>query len=477
MIPVYTFGLQVTLIRLVDRTDGKADASFHKFKTVDLTPFLGTDGQVKVVKDIGQPAGGWSITFGDKIHPEFLDTVYALVEPMDLIEIRAARTPSDFSGTKLPLLMRGFVSTVGRPESMSNDGTPQRSVIIAGQDMGKLFQVNHIYFELSVLTEKPYLLTFHLQTATGIDVGPLPVNDYMHQVVEKVINPKVLEMGVFADTQIKPFIVDAAVPDGVVLPFLVQNVDLVPVWQLIEMFADRPWNEAFVRDAEDGPHFVFRPAPYKDLETGKYIMNGATDPGSVAITDLDIVTTSMERSDHRVANFFWVPPSFNTLLSNGSLEAFSLMDGWPLDFKYDNNAPEIFGVRKMTAQTNLIEGDTKPVNMLPTDRQGEALSGLQQWFFKRSRDLMAMNRDNSVFEEGGMVLKGDEKLAIGKYLRLTRGSLTSESYITQIAHQITPLTLWTTSVRLIRGTNFYVRNKIRNQSPYWMEGRRGPNSP
>lgn len=474
----YTPALSVLLTRLVDRTPGHESSSVAQpFRQIDLTPYLGTAGGVRTIKDINQPAGGFSVTFADRMHPEFGDTVYALVEPMDLIEIRATRAPQDFQGRKLPLIMRGFVSVIERSESMGNDGTPERTVTIAGQDMGKLFLINRVFFEMAILTEKGYLLDFHLQVATGIDVDALPVSDFMRQVVTRVINPKIQQLSAFADTSLTTFAVEATVPDGIVLPQLAANFDSIEIWHLCDTFADRPWNEMFIKDEESGPTFVFRPAPYKSLKDGSFIINGATDPGTISIDISDVVAITSSRTDARVANFFWVPAGVSQLDSNAELTVASLISGWPLDFSYPNNKPELFGVRKMTAGSNLYpQSITAPLNMLTKDQRSRGLGNIITWIQARGKQLMEMNHDNVAFEEGGMVVKGSETFEVGKYLTLTRGDIRSEAYISQIAHSIPPLGLWTSQIRFVRGTGFDQRNRITSGKPYVLEGRRGPAS-
>ena len=69
------------------------------------------------------------------------DSLYALVEPMDLIEIRIARESHKNSHKDLPIVMRGFVSEIRRDETMGPDGKASRRVIISGQDYGKLLQI------------------------------------------------------------------------------------------------------------------------------------------------------------------------------------------------------------------------------------------------------------------------------------------------------------------------------------------------
>lgn len=472
-IHVYTPTLSVVLTRLVNRVDGSPVPTTSGFKTIDLTPYLGPAGMVRTIKDIHQPAGGFSISFADKMHPEFLDTVYALCEPMDMVEIRASRTPQNYQGTQLPLIMRGFVSSVDRAESMSADGTPQRTVTITGQDSGKLLMINHIYFQVMTITDQHYLETFHMFTSRGIDVGAIPVNDFMHQLIESVVNKKIDQLNVFADAQVKPFVVDATVPDGVVFAQMAINFDQFTVWQLAEFFADRPFNELYTLDAENGPHLVFRPAPYRSLDDGSLIMNGATDPGIIEVDIEDVVAVTTARTDSRVANFFWCVPGASTLDTNAFMNVAALQAGWPLDFSHPNNAPELFGVRGMQVGTNLLPNSiSAPVNQLPSGEQNKGINDQTDWWAKRAQQLKAMNRDNSAFEEGGMVCKGSEDYLIGHELQLTRGDVVSSQYITAVSHSIAPLASWSTSLHFTRGTGFTERNKSQS-SPYIAEGRKG----
>lgn len=466
------------LTRLVQRTGGgQPSPATQPWKGIDLTPYLGTAGIIRTIKDISAPAGGFSITFADRLVPEFADTAYALVEPMDYVEIRGTRQPQNFVGTKLPILMAGFVSTVDRAEAMSADGTPVRTVTIAGQDFGKLLQINHIYWQTMVVTDTPWLDTFHLQAALGMDVAALGVSDFMTQVIQKIINPKIQRMSVFADAQIKPFSVNATVPDGMVLPQMWNTLDDFTMWDLIYRFADRPYNEAFVTDSEQGPVFNFRPAPYKDIQSGAFVMDGATDPGTLEVDISEVVAMTEARTDARAANVFIVEPGASQLDTNAALSMAAIQAGFPLDFSYPANAPELFGVRMMRTGTNLIpQSLDTPVNMLAVAQQGAAVGNLVQWYQARTAQLKAMNRDNATFADVGFVLKGRHDYAVGRYLQLTRGDVVSESYITAVSHNIQPLSTWTTSVHSGRGTGFYQRN-LSSVSPYLAESRGGPYSP
>jgi hypothetical protein len=479
-IRVYQPALSVTLTRLVNRTQTASGSYASPFQTVDLTPYLGTAGSVTTMKDIDQPTGAFSVTFADKIHSEFGDTVYALCEPMDMIEIRMAREPQNYQASGLPLVMRGFVTTVGRREAMSSDGTPTRTVQIIGQDSGKLLDLYRVLFEFMVATgDQSYIETFKLQAMIGMAAENVPVATFMTQLITDVVNPRIGRLIQFTGEYVKPFqvdTVDGSVP-GMVSANLAASIDSVSVWQLMDMFADRPWNELFVHDEEDGPHLVFRQAPYKDYTTGGYVLNGATDPGTVNLDISDVVEMNVQRSDTRVANFFWVPAGVMQLDSSMAINAMALVTGWPgIDLNHDANSPIIFGQRKMQVETKLYNGSQNQViALVPASAQQQSASRIVSWVQARSAQLLAMNRDNSLFEEGSAVVKGSEDILPGLYLQLTRGALMSEAYIKSVTQTFAPLSSWTTQVQLIRGTGFKVRSDYPG-APYVAEGFRGPYS-
>lgn len=472
-VKVYRPAIEVKLLKMVQRREGSAERYAAAEREIDLTPFLGDGGSVRTGKGLYEPAGGFSISFSDQRHPKTLDTVSAMVEPMDAIEIRAAREPHRFAGDKLPLLMRGWVSDVTRSESMSQDGTPQRIVTIEGQDSGKLWLIHQVIYEIAYLQDVPFLDLFRMQAATGIDVAFLPVSEFIAQLTERVVNDKVRKIAGFASQQVRPFRVQATVREGIASATTAANVQ-GSLWQIAEIFADRPWNELFIEDEEEGPLVRFRPAPYRGL-AGDFIMPGATDPGSIEIDGCAVVALTTGRSDKQLANFFWVPPGGSMLDTAALVTAGSLQRGDAIDLNHGNNAPQLYGVRRMQMQTRLLPDS---ISTLPTRQPTQA--GRQQggrsvllWHEKRVAELKAMNRDNAVFEDGSATLRGSEDIKVGRYLRLTRGDLTSEAYLTRVGHNIVPLQGWTTQVTFERGTGFLERTK-RDRTAYVGETAMGP---
>ena len=295
-----------------------------------------------------------------------------------------------------------------RTESIGDDGQPDRKVIIQGQDSGKLWLIHQVLFELGYASDSPYLTTFQLQAATGIEVAVLPVSDFMTEVVG-VVNKKVDMLAAYSSQQLKHFIPNCTVKQGQVAPGLVGQYE-GSIWGLAAQFADRPWNEMFIEDREFGPVFVFRPVPFKGID-GKYIMAGAVDPGLVKI-DIDaVVSMSVARADSNVANFFYVPPGDGSLTTNGYSNVSALNSGTPFDSDYANNKPELYGVKRMKVETHLMSDNLATVPSLAPVGQQQAQGQIQvEWNILRANDLKAMSRDNGVFEACELNLRGSRGL-------------------------------------------------------------------
>ncbi len=466
-----TFAHSVTLKKLVHRTDSYAGAASAPQEAIDLTQYMTENDTIHTTKALASPEGGMVITIADQLSTELQDTIYALVEPMDMIEIRATRYPQDFSGDPLPLIMRAYVSTIDRIESIGDDGAPQRQVVIRGNDSGKLWMINQVLYEFQQSSGKSFLDPFAMQAAVGIDGAPQPVGDYMQKLTD-YMNTKTKALAAYGKQVVPAFKLVSTVKDGQAWVQAITKAD-GPLWGYVEAFVDRPWNEAFILDNETQPTLYFRPAPYKDLN-GKFILPGAADPGTVDIAAVELISINMRRSDARVANFFWVPPGSATLESGGFLTAAALANALPVDADYGNNSPTLYGERMMRTETSLIPSDvTLPPTMLPPEMRAAAKGEYVAWNILRGAQLKAMNRDNSVLEEGTLTVNGVETLQIGKYARVTRGSVVSTSYITVVAHTIAPFHSWVSNLTVERGMGFYDRDKSDN-FPFFAEGRPGP---
>jgi len=85
--------------------------------------------------------------------------------------------------------------------------------------------------------------------------------------------------------------------------------------------------------------------------------------------------------------------------------------------------------------------------------------------------LIALNKDNVVFEDGSLMLRGHEQIRGGRYLHLTRGRFVADYYLTSVTHQYIPFQRYVTNAEFIRGTGFLVRSRMTN--PYLQEGKGG----
>jgi hypothetical protein len=139
-------------------------------RTIDLTPYLGETGSVTVQKSIRESQGNWSVTLADNFAPGEFESLYGVIEPMDVIEIRMARDVSKYAGAfqkHMPIIMRGFVNEVRRSMQMTDSG-PRRAVTIAGGDCGLILNtIRYALFpgytpDAALLSAFPFFATYGL---------------------------------------------------------------------------------------------------------------------------------------------------------------------------------------------------------------------------------------------------------------------------------------------------------------------------
>jgi hypothetical protein len=462
---------------------------------IDLTPLLGNAGSIQTVKSLNDPCGGFTVTFADRIADEGLDTVQALAEPMDMVEIRMARIPVGY-GALAPLIMRGYISDIRRAESIGPDGTPHRVVVISGQDSGKLWQNHSILPEAQMASSlNTMLATYQLFAATGIVFGYMPVVEFVSLFNANVMTPMLAQMSAFTGRAIPNFNPVLTVPpeEGYISASILQGFSGGRFWDVLEYVADRPWNELFVRDNPDTEvtDLIFRPVPYLDIGGG-VIMPGAEEPPIITADAYEIVSLDVRRNDYRTANFFWVPPTTSQpeTAMMASIRALGQLapgvDGPLFSINHPNSALPLYGLRKMEHVTRLMPPNLpapRAANLNPPGSRYAAGTITNEWHIHRAEQLKLLNLDNVVFETVEIVLKGHERFIVGNMLEWTRGQfrgsgLVTKGYITKVAHKFTPLmsgesAAWTTHLTVERSDGFINRDEI-GASPYFLEGRRGP---
>lgn len=482
-ITVYQPQVQVHLHKTIGRktTNGR-DATSQRFQAsadravIDLTPFLGETGVVQTSKSVSEPAGGWQVTLADKALQTAgsLESLYGLIEPMDMVEIRMRHAAPTAPGL-VPITMRGFVTEVRRSEAMGGDGRPQRAVIITGQDYGKVWQIIQINYFAGYLMGQSYISNFKLfeQFGVGYETTLSPAS-FVRQVVEKILNDYLGTLMPKNSTLPRSVKTDAIVVKGGSISPGIQSQEGT-IFELLRSYGDvGPWNELFMEDREDGVYCVYRPNPYLDLTTGEMIVGKdevAIIPDFVDIPATDVVAMNVSRSDANVANFFWVDsPRFNLVTDSVQRQAAAAAGDPTVVLKdYPNSDSKLYGLRVMRVATQQGDAAMKTHNTGGKAADVSALgSAALSWIDDRRRTLVSANRDNVLMERGSIRLRGNEKLKAGKYIRLRRGSFSALYYITQVEHEFVPFGGYFTNVSVDRGTGFVERIKA-GGSPYLAE--------
>lgn len=480
MINVYSPELQVWLHKTIMRqtTNGK-DAVSARFQgsaarqRIDLKPFLGQGSHVHVSKSVSQPAGAFSIVLIDK--PDMVDgdfeSLYGLIEPMDMIEIRM-RHGAPKGTTRAPIVMRGFVSEVMREESSQpGDGRPTRSVIVNGQDYGKLWQIIQISFLANYIVGQAYISGFPLFEQYQISNNVMTAAEFANDVLTKIINDylaKLIPENATLPSVIQP---DITVGPCTVSPGLQTHEGTI--YNMLRYYGDvGAWNELFIEDREDGVFMVYRPNPYLNTDgSDTKIQEDAPEPVYVDISARDLSSLRLSRSDADVANFYWVQaPRFNLAYDTQRRQEATASGQTDIVLaEYANSATKFYGIRIMLLETQQGGQDMGTQNTgrpaADYDRLGAAAT---KWMDKRRDVVVRSNRDNIVLERGSMVLRGNEEVRAGTYIRLRRGNLVSIYYVSSVDHHFTPFEGFTTVAQVERGTGFIERVKS-SGSPYFEE--------
>lgn len=488
--------VSVRLFKTISRQtiDGQSAVSARyegKDDYIDLTPFLNLGSSVRTSKNVREPAGAFSITFADRPQIDIgnaLESIYGLVEPMDMIEIRmwGGVGPTPF---ELPIKMRGFVSEVQRSQTMGQDGKPQRQVVITGHDYGKIWQMFQV-LHLAAYAERQALLTsYSLWEMFGVQAeNTMAAGDFVIKMVSHVLNPfinnfvpeyspmpRVLTVGEFI-----------YVKHGVVNNSYQSTQG--SIYDILKVHGDiGVWNELFVQDLEDGVHVVYRPIPALHLtapegaENAK-IQEDAPDPIVVDIYDNLIKSISAARSDANVANFYWVNNSRFDLIDDMQRKLASIPqdDGKVSIKEYPNSAVKYYATRPMYAETQQGEDTIKNMGSGQDASGQEDRSKKQEsWIDKRRRLMVEMNRDNVVFERGSAVIKGGpmrqdgsgECMKAGDYANFITGQMAYYAYVTQIDDEFLPFQGYTTTLVFERGEGFVTRASMEggSQSPWLAE--------
>lgn len=489
---VYEPRFQVRLIKTVNRktVDGTIPTS-ARFRgapgVIDLTPWLGDGSSINTSKGVQDAAGGFVISMPDMpFDSGGLDTLYGIIEPMDLIEIRMQRSPD--AKNLAPIVMRGFVSRVSRHQEMSGGGRPQRMVTIHGQDYGKIWQMLQLFYGPNYITGEDVLSAFKLMDKFGAGYKNALTNvSFLQAAIDDVVNPFLAKL----------------LPEGSGFPLLTIKADQVveaavgitgiqsaegAIYQLLRNYLDVGiFNELFITEDDAGVYCTYRQNPALGLNgipldpkvtAAPARSTGATDATKLNIFELDdddIISMDLSRSDEGVGNYYWVAaPAFN-LNSDAIMRQMGANSSQrnTVDFSdYPNCAQSLYGLRLVWQNTTLGGPSVTNNKSGLTETEQDVRDGnIFDWVTNRRAFLVAQNKDNSLLERGQLRVKGNEKLRAGNYVMVRRGTLSSIFYISQVSHQILPYRGIYTTLVVERGLSFANRIQMAGggDSPYLAE--------
>jgi hypothetical protein len=481
-VKVYQPQIKVTLVKARGRSEiapgqPAVQSRYNQLESIDLTPFLGDGASVQTTKSTRAPMGGFSLRFADQPYKgkDFLETVYALIEPMDLIEIRMTHTVPE-KDQVMPLVLRGFVTQVTRQQTMTGRG-PQRFVFVSGHDFAKVLQIYRINYMIYTEMGELALSEFRFFQSFAPDGVPktMSANEFVSMVVNNIVNPYMADLTALSkadslgDQVVNQWRADASI-EGSVSPGIVSSFSDDSLHGLLRAVLDvGAFNELYLDDQEDAPVLVCRPIPFKDV--GGDFIQGSAD--SLDISSADVQSLNVSRSDEGVANYFWVSAGRMSLMANLDQQAQAVHGGVEsfVRFDYLNSQKSIYGVRKMQVETALGDNQESWGNARRAANFQKDTNYALSWQERRRKLLADMNQDNVIFESGSLRSRGNEAIKAGMYLRLLSGpnqTYVGEAYAHTVMHEFMPYHGFFTTVHFDRGT-FYLARAQTPGSPYLAE--------
>lgn len=474
-VPVYAPQLSVIVKKTINRKATVAEGvsvdervQDSEGTEIDLTPFLGRGSVVSVRLSTRNPdSGQFSISFPDQMHADLADSIYGLVEPMDVVEIRMAR---ESTSAELPIVLRGFISEVNRQEGMGDSG-PIRTVTITGQNYSKILNIIRVIYLPTMIPSQLLLTNFSMFINYGVESTNYDsAAAFVTKVVDNVVGEFLEKMRAGSGGDASPILslsadaVDSP-SNGEVQPFGVQDWQGGSITDLLTTFGDvGAWNELYVEERDDGPCLVYRPTPFRNAAGD--LIQGGTSPSKVKVIADDVVSIQVRRTDANVANYFWVEAPRLNLVENVLMRQDMLLEPSPSITDYQNASPTTYGIRLMQVQSNQgMRYDGKREEEVE-DKDGAVIAQVNE----KRRVLIENNKDNAVLEEGSMTLKGSEKIKAGFYVDLDRGGFETSYYAHEVEHQFTVGVSFLTNVVFDRGTGFIQRLQRGDAaSPYLAE--------
>ena len=447
---------------------------------MDITANLDENSFVTTTRSVRGEVGSFSIRIADRIF-EGNDSLYGMVEPMDLVEIRMTHDYVE-SGQDIPIIMRGLVSSVSRSEAVDNQGRPQRYVVISGHDQLKLMHMLRVNYYFLTETGQWFLdefATFHHYAPDGV-VKNSSVSDFMGGLVKSMVDKYIADINSLNPSitakKIAPWGFDVSV-DGVVSAAAISSVHDDSLYNLVKMVLDiGPYNEMYIDDMEEATWLIVRKIPFRDVE-GTPIQG---DTESMDIHSQDIVSEDVHRSDENVCNYFWAQNNkwgLQFAMDQRAAAAYGSTQEF-VRYSYVNCLDKLYGKKKLELDSQLgpptetggrsLITESDVLHITPFHKQREDFGG---WLAERRHLLAAMNQDNVIFEQGTLRLRGNHFIKPGMYLVLYRGPTQVRRgmvYAHTVTHEYNTFVGYFTTIKFDRGTTFIERLQ-RTRTPYTEE--------
>jgi len=245
------------------------------------------------------------------------------------------------------------------------------------------------------------------------------------------------------------------------------------IYELLRTYGDvGPWNELFMEDREDGVAMVYRAAPFiKTDGTDEQVQAEAPRPVYIDIPATDIVQRSLRRSDDNVVNFFWVSnPRFMLTADIQRKQEATAGNAPDVSLgQYPNASVDLYGIRLMylNSEQGAADMSTHDTGRDQTEVEHNG-SAAVTFMDARRRVLADSNRDNVTLESGRLLVRGNERIKAGTYLRITTGTLVATYYVNRVTHRMVPYQPFFTEVDVSRGTGFIAR-VLQSGAPYYEE--------
>lgn len=432
-------------------------AKIHSFRPLisiihkhgqDIATQLGDVGTVTLSKNLYQPAGQFSIAFGDMPikPPDYSQrkSVYDIVDVCDAIEVKIQFWDEEAKNMEWVTVLRGFIKDVGREEQVDGSGRVARQVVIAGMDCGAPLIMEQLSWWITAMqTDVPVTAWNNYFRMFGLIEDPLPASDWVRDCAIKTTEHIMGHAG-------WAYSLVMEVEKGYVLPWEAFSQG-GSIWEILKRHSDAPWNELFVREGADNPELVFRPTAWKDIDDEW--LPDAKDPGKTTIKWKDVISSSVFRDDTEQVQGVIIQ---NVMAHAGGnfMPLAQQLGRYPA-------ADELrarFGDKIQMLQ-EMLGPSYSPIHNKEEDQQ-VAYIEMTKWLTARYDWCKRAGRDIFKFEHGSLTLRGNPKIQVGTYLEVDRGAYVWAAYVIGVTHQYKPFTSYTTKVEFIRSNNWKKRQEV-----------------